>query len=66
MALTQVKLAHEHILSIFLIGLDKQTQMHVHMFKQTSMIHTTRLARLYEASLHTKTLTIHSYKPSLM
>ena len=50
LALTQVNLPEEHILSIFLAGLEKQTQMNVRMFNPLSRTHAAKLARLYEAS----------------
>lgn len=51
LALTQVNLIPEHSLSIFLAGLDHNTQMHVRMFNPTTIAHAANLAKLHEASL---------------
>lgn len=50
LALTQVTLIPEHSLSIFLAGLDHNTQMHVRMFNPSSIAHAANLAKLHEAS----------------
>lgn len=50
LALTQVTLPPEHSLSIFLAGLEHNTQMHVRMFNPTSIAQATNLAKLHEAS----------------
>ena len=50
MALTWVNLPQEHVLSIFLAGLERQTQTQVCMFNPSTTHHTAKLARLYEAS----------------
>jgi hypothetical protein len=50
LALTQVTLIPEHSLSIFLAGLEHNTQMHVRMFNPSSITHAANLAKLHEAS----------------
>ncbi|CAJ2678818.1 unnamed protein product [Trifolium pratense] len=50
LALTQVNLIPEHSLSIFLAGLEQNTQMHVRMFNPSSISHAANLAKLHEAS----------------
>ncbi|MCH88177.1 hypothetical protein A2U01_0009060, partial [Trifolium medium] len=50
LALTQVNLIPEHSLSIFLAGLEHNTQMHVRMFNPTSIAHAANLAKLHESS----------------
>lgn len=50
LALTQVILPPEHALSIFLAGLEHNTQMHVRMFSPTTIAHAANLARLHESS----------------
>lgn len=55
LAQTQVTLLPEHALSIFLSGLEQNTQMHVRMFGPTTIAHAANLARLHESSkTHTK------------
>jgi len=48
--LIQVTLPLEHSLSIFLAGLEHNTQMHVRMFASTSIAHATKLAKLHKAA----------------
>ncbi|XP_058740833.1 uncharacterized protein LOC131613154 [Vicia villosa] len=50
LALTQVNLIPEHSLSIFLAGLEHNTQMHVRMFNPSSIAHAANLAKLHEAA----------------
>lgn len=50
LALTQVTLPPEHSLSIFLAGLENNTQMHVKMFGPKSIAHAANLAMLHESS----------------
>lgn len=50
LALTQVSLIPKHSLSIFLAGLERTTQMQVHMFNPTTISHAANLAKLHEAS----------------
>lgn len=65
-ALTQVSLIPEHLLSIFLAGLEHNTQMHVIMFNPTSIAHATIIAKLHDSSQTlTKTaIRFTSWKPS--
>lgn len=66
LALTQVSLIPEHSLSIFLAGLEHNTQMHVRMFNPTSIAHVANLKKLhYSSQTLTKTPTrFTSWKPS--
>lgn len=50
LAQTHVSLLPEHALSIFLSGLEHNTQMQVRMFNPTDIAHAANLARLYESS----------------
>lgn len=50
LAQTQVSLLPEHALSIFLSGLEHNTQMQVRMFNPTDIAHAANLAKLYESS----------------
>lgn len=48
-ALTQINLPPEHALSIFLDGLEHNTQMHLTMFNPNSIAHAANLAKLHES-----------------
>lgn len=50
LALTLVTLILENSLSIFLVGLDHHTQMHVRMFNPYTFAHVANLAKLHEVS----------------
>lgn len=50
LVLTQVTLPPGHSLSIFLAGLEHNTQMHMRMFSPTTIAHAANLARLHESS----------------
>ncbi|PNX71153.1 retrotransposon-related protein [Trifolium pratense] len=61
--LTHVSLLPEHSLSIFLAGLEQNTQLHVRMFNPTSIAHAANLAKLHEASLPTNQRTSSRFFP---
>lgn len=49
LALTQITLPPKHSLSIFLAGLEHNTQMHVRMFNPSSIAHAANLVKLHES-----------------
>jgi hypothetical protein len=63
LALTQVTLIPEHSLSIFLAGLEHNTQMHVRMFNPTSIAHAGNLAKLHESSTQPTQRTTSRFSP---
>ena len=63
LALTQVNLSPQHILGIFLAGLEKPIQMQVRIFNPTSMSPAKNLARLFEVSQSPKWNSSQHYNP---